>query len=203
MFDFDGVLVDTLGICHALDAELNEGISLEEYRKYFDGNVFDSTNEHIKNGTRSFHPIAVFDAKYGNETRKIKIPEDIQLLVKRLTEESMLAIVSSSPSEAIGKIIERESVSGCFTDIMGSDIHTSKVVKIRMLLEKYGKYNRETIFVTDTVGDIKEAHECGVSTIAVTWGFHERERLEKMQPFAIVDTVPELAAAIVKFFATI
>ncbi|MBP6884694.1 MAG: HAD family hydrolase [Candidatus Pacebacteria bacterium] len=203
MFDFDGVLVDTLGICHTLGRELNEGISLEEYRNYFDGNVFEVMNEHTKNGTRKFDSIEVFEKKYAHETRTLTVPSEIKILLANLAKTSVVTVVSSTPSNTISEILRREGLGDYFNDIMGSDIHKSKVEKIKMLLEKYKKNGSATIFITDTVGDIKEARECNVPAIAVTWGYHERERLIKTEPFATVDTVPELASTIEKYFSDI
>ena len=62
---------------------------------------------------------------------------------------------------------------------MGGDIHRSKVAKIQMILKKHGIKPAEAIFITDTLGDMREAIKCGVLSIGVTWGFHEKERLQK------------------------
>jgi phosphoglycolate phosphatase-like HAD superfamily hydrolase len=55
----------------------------------------------------------------------------------------------------------------------------------------------ESIFVTDTLGDLKEASIAQVPTIAVTYGAQSREHFTN-EPYthlvAIVDTVRELKA---------
>ena len=79
---------------------------------------------------------------------------------------------------------------------MGGDIHRSKVAKIQMILKKHGIKPAEAIFITDTLGDMREAIKCGVLSIGVTWGFHEKERLQKGNPFVIVETPQELPKAI-------
>ena len=76
----------------------------------------------------------------------------------------------------------------------------SKVIKINGLLKKYGHDPKDALFITDTLGDIRDGTACGVATIGVTWGNHDRETLKKGEPYAIVDTVPELEAEIGKFF---
>lgn len=52
--------------------------------------------------------------------------------------------------------------------------------------------NGDVYFVTDTAGDVIEGNRAEVKTIAVTWGFHDRERLEKAKPDIIVNTPEEL-----------
>jgi phosphoglycolate phosphatase len=45
----------------------------------------------------------------------------------------------------------------------------------------------ELFYIGDTLGDIHEAHEARVKSIAVTWGYHSRKELEKIKPDYIVD----------------
>jgi phosphoglycolate phosphatase len=49
-----------------------------------------------------------------------------------------------------------------------------------------------SFYIGDTVGDIKEARAAGVWTVAVTWGWHSRERLLAARPDFLVDTPEEL-----------
>ena len=49
-----------------------------------------------------------------------------------------------------------------------------------------------------TLGDILEGHKAGVRTIAVDFGFHGRDRLEKGEPFKIVSSFEEVMEEIRK-----
>jgi len=66
-----------------------------------------------------------------------------------------------------------------FSEILAKDIHASKVEKFKMIFEEYGIKASETLIVTDTVGDVKEAKEVGMKSIGSSWGLHEPERLIK------------------------
>ena len=44
------------------------------------------------------------------------------------------------------------------------------------------------------MGDIVEGRQVGVGTIAVTWGWHSRKRLEAASPDRLVTTPAELLA---------
>ncbi len=77
----------------------------------------------------------------------------------------------------------------------------SKVEKFRMMEEKYGVRKNDMLFITDTLGDIREADKAGVPTIAVTWGAHDtsyfhREPHENL--IGVVSTVAELENFILK-----
>ena len=57
------------------------------------------------------------------------------------------------------------------------------------------------LFITDALGDLKDADIAGVPTIAVTWGVHNKSFFEKekhINLIGIVDTVEELSNLIKK-----
>lgn len=82
---------------------------------------------------------------------------------------------------------------------MGADVHKSKAEKFRMLFKHFGEGTRY-VFITDTLGDLREAEKVGVQGIGVTWGFHPRARLERGNPWAIVGTPKELEEKVMEFF---
>jgi phosphoglycolate phosphatase len=182
MFDFDGVLIDTLIPCYTINTEINEDLSLEEYKSFFTGNIHDAIR---KNGEpRKRHP--EFEQKYDICVREIKIPDILKDAVKYLASLYTLTIVSSTYSNSIHEILLREGIAEYFTDVLGADVDPSKVVKIKMLLEKHHSDPHDCVFVTDTLGDIREAHKCSVPSVAVTWGFHTKEDLQKGEPVVFI-----------------
>jgi phosphoglycolate phosphatase len=58
----------------------------------------------------------------------------------------------------------------------------------------YGTNGGHTFYVCDTAGDIREAREAGVKAVAVTWGWHPRERLERAKPDAFIEKSEDLLA---------
>ncbi len=191
LFDFDGVLIDTLLICYSIDAK-HQGFSLEEYKSLFESNIYDAPTPE---GKALNYKLDYFD-HYDRHTRELKVPEELKKLLKELEKNYTLTIVSSTVTSSIEGILAREGVRPYFKDILGSDVHTSKVVKNKMLLDKYKVLPEEALFITDTVGDIMEARACEIKSIAVTWGFHDEKTLAKAKPAKIVNTPAELAEAI-------
>lgn len=192
IFDFDGVLVDTFGIAYSLSLETNPDLSEDEYKSFFNGNIHDAKS---KDGASIKYRLD-YEDQYKIRTRELKIPEELQKIIKELYSAYTLAIVSSTATSSIVKILERDGVSIYFPDILGSDLHASKVVKNKMLLEKYKISPDDAVFVTDTVGDILEARECGIKSIAVTWGFHDEEMLRKLNPEKIINSPEDLIKSI-------
>ena len=48
------------------------------------------------------------------------------------------------------------------------------------------------MFITDTIGDLREARHVHLRSIAVTWGYHPKELLEAENPFRIVSEFDEI-----------
>jgi pyrophosphatase PpaX len=68
---------------------------------------------------------------------------------------------------------------------------------VLLALERLGARADEAAYVGDAPFDVQAAKAAGVSAVAVTWGgFHSRERLEREQPDAIVDTPEELLGSL-------
>jgi phosphoglycolate phosphatase len=98
-----------------------------------------------------------------------------------------LAVISSNGYRTIQTLLARFGFDPYFSEIFGSDFHFSKKEKIDHALEKYGVSRGKAFYVGDTAGDIREAKAAGVRSVAVTWGWHDRERLAAVNPDFIVD----------------
>ena len=192
MFDFDGVLIDTFLMLHGISSEVNENLLIDEYKNFFKGNIYSA----IRNDGTPRKSNPNLSNLYDIGSRELVVPDSLKNVIKNISSNFILTIVSSTPTSSIDKVLEREDLQSYFIDILGRDVHTSKVIKIKMLLEKYSVLPENTVFVTDTVGDIKEARECGVKSIAVTWGFHNEETLKEAKPVKIVSTPESLQEAI-------
>jgi phosphoglycolate phosphatase-like HAD superfamily hydrolase len=64
------------------------------------------------------------------------------------------------------------------------------------LVEKYKINKNECIFITDTLGDLIEAKESGVSSIAVDFGFHDKETLLKGEPYKVISSFSDIRSTV-------
>lgn len=200
LFDFDGVIVDTFSFCYRIMSERYGGITEEEYRAKFEGNINDALKK--RQETQPADPSAKPFDFFGQYTPALLACEPNQELVgvvRDLAARYPLVIISSTISSAIDQYLTRVGLREYFQEILGNDVEKSKVKKIQRSLEVYEMKPSETIFVTDTLGDIKEAHMCDVRSIAVTWGFHSEETLLKGKPFKVVHKPAQLLEAINSF----
>lgn len=188
VLDFDGVIADTFDMNWALSQECDETATLEDFLAHHDGNVF--AEPRIK-----FKPDNTFSADY----RKRISPSHLERAyapLRRLSEKHALYVVSSTRDETISEVLELAGLLMHFTRILGSQTHKSKVEKFKILMRENGVTPDDTVFITDTLGDIREAHQVGIRTIAETFGFHDRKRLELGEPFKIVDSWDEIESVI-------
>ncbi|MEJ0001610.1 MAG: HAD family hydrolase [bacterium] len=193
MFDFDGVLVNTLDGSYNIHTELNPDLSRERFDSWANGNFHEGLQKELDAG---YVVPENFGEKYNANLVTMSIQEILRESVRFLSQKIYLAIVSSTPSRYIDAFLAKEGVRECFSDIMGADIAKSKVVKIKKLLEMHAIMPENTVFITDTLGDMREASDCGVPSIGVLWGQHGRESLEKGDPAAIIEDPRELIGAV-------
>lgn len=194
-FDFDGVIVDTFSLCFKI-VDSREYITEVEYRKRFEGNVFDATRKYKKPDTK----LETFMNDYTPELMKCEPVKEITIAIKELSSKYKLVIISSTETGPIDSYLKMVGLRDCFAEILGCDVDTSKVNKINMSLKKCGVQATETVFVTDTLGDMREAEKCGVKCIAVAGGYHDEETLRRGNPLAIVKSGFELVNAVESHF---
>ncbi len=201
LFDFDGVIADSMGLSFEVSQQFHPELDHDSYRRLFEGNVYRSLEEeHGASGTG--HRDRYF-AQYAPRLQsEVALVAGMDAVIADVARSYVLSVVSSTPSAAIEAFLSRHGLREYFDDILGVDVHTSKVEKIRMLFEKYRASADQCVFITDTLGDMREAQEHRVSTIGVAWGIHPRETLEKGLPFRIVREPAEIPDAIADYFAS-
>jgi phosphoglycolate phosphatase-like HAD superfamily hydrolase len=185
MFDFDGVLVNTTEMSYQIHKIKNKDLTWERFQEYASGNIFTGLFKAIEEGRHI--PSDDFAGEYKKRLAMFTIHDIMHEVILSLAVKYRLVIISSTFSSSIIEFLKRENISECFSDVLGCDTHMSKVIKIKLMLEKYSVLPRDSVFITDTLGDIKEAHECVVPSIGVTWGLHTKEMLEKGNPTAVID----------------
>lgn len=193
LFDFDGVIADTYSFCYRIISS-NEALTHDEYKARFEGNINDAIRK-IGQDTKRID----FWGEYEPELMKCQPNTELTNMIQQLSKDHVLIIISSTISLPIKKFLDIYELSSCFKEILGNDVEKSKIKKIQDVLERYYIKPEEAVFITDTLGDIKEAKKCGVESIAVTWGYHPRKTLQKGNPRIIINHPSELIKAIGTF----
>lgn len=194
MFDFDGVLANTLDFSFRINKDMNEDFTWENLQDLGKGNFHEEVRKLVEKEDYVI-PHNFYD-RYEEEIMKINIEDVLIETIKSLSKKYFLAIVSSSSSKYIKNFLKKEGVFEYFIEILGSDIHYSKTEKINGVLKRYNIFTEDAVFITDTLGDELEASKSKVKSIGVTWGMHSKETLKKGNPAVIVENPLNLSRVI-------
>lgn len=191
MFDFDGVIDNNYELNFELSQRKFLDFTREEHKKLFEGNVH-VEREKLKGRDTGFDFL-----KHLSSTRKTrKIKDEMKEVLEKLSKNYDLGIISSCYEYGIKEYLEANQIHNLFSFLYGLETHKLKTHKFKKVLGEFNLKEDECIFITDTLGDILEANEVGIKTIAVDFGYHERERLEKGNPLQIISNFEELINAI-------
>lgn len=201
LFDFDGVFVDSGSHLFEVSKMNIPGLSREAWLDMYNGNIYDASDEH---GATNKGYIAdeqdSFFGPYQKFVYDLPMVDGFEDMLSALHEKYTIAVISSCMSSIIDRYATKHGIRDNFDSIWGVDVDRDKAKKIKMYIERKGAKPEECLLVTDTLGDVREATKAGIDVIAVTWGFHERERLEKGEPHAIVDRATDILDVVENYF---
>lgn len=185
-FDFDGVILDSMDM-HLQNFKdvFSVEFTREELASFLDGNFNDSAIGRVFDW-KAYNK--VLEDKYQNIALEPVVLESL----KTFAQDFQLSINSSGADEVLDFVLTRNNVRDLFVEVWGTWTEPKKTKKFEMLMAAHNLSNDEILFVTDTLGDILEAHEVSVPVVGMTGGFHDRARLEQGEPLDIVDSWDEL-----------
>lgn len=195
LLDFDGVILDSFNAVLKINQALEPLLTGDVYRARFNGSMGEYTKKHTTPDS-----VAQFFASYDNSVGEMPIVPGMRTVVEDLAQDYQLIIISSSHSSSIRKCLVLHGIESYVTEVLGYDVEVSKTEKVKTVLENYQIKSKETLYITDTLGDILEARAAGVESIAVSWGYHDVETLKKGEPIAIVPDPLSLKPAIDAYF---
>lgn len=196
LFDFDGVVVDSLefyekAINLCLKKTGNPVMrNRADFLSLFEENFYDVIHKKGVDVTEftkmsaSIAPTLNYDL--------VSPFYDLASVLGKLKNDNILVVVSSNSNYAINLVLSKYNFSHYFQDVLGYELAFSKSEKIIHSMNEFNIENNRTYYIGDTTGDIKEAKEANVKTVAVTWGWHSREKLKLVEPDYIIDTPDEL-----------
>jgi phosphoglycolate phosphatase len=193
MFDFDGVIADSLDLTNeamrnAFEAHGFGHLASDELMlTLVESNWFDGLQ---KAGLPSATVAAIDDhvaaiASAGH----LKPYPAIADVIARLARGSCILVVTSNRTDIVETCLTQWGISEV-TEVLGGDKGKSKVDKIRSAVSRYAP--SEAWFIGDTVGDIVEGRKAGVFTVAAAWGWHPGTQLRTVKPDQIADTPTDL-----------
>ena len=200
LFDFDGVIADSFRPAFEIQKMICPHLTEDIYRKRFEGNINDWEEPINVHTEECRHDIDFFTEYIPRMKKEVQIVPGMKDVVIELEKNYILIVISSTITSPIKEFLEGHDLANHFAQIMGNDVHTSKVEKMKIVFEKYNVEATDCVFITDTLGDMHEAEKMGVGAIGITWGFHALETLLRGKPFRLVEKPNDLLTAAVDYF---
>jgi phosphoglycolate phosphatase len=196
LFDFDGVLVDSLDVYEKTVKDNLQKIhqpiiqNREEFLELFEDNFYES----LKNKGID---LDVFMKAAEDILAQVKIKDmkpfpTVAPVLEELSRKHCLIVVSSNDHASIKEALEFFNFDGYFREILGSDFMFSKKEKILYAAKKYNVALQDIYYIGDTTGDIKEGKQAGIKTVGVTWGWHSKEKMAEAKPDYLFDNPQQL-----------
>ncbi len=206
IFDYDGVLADTLddlllfgqeacnkiGVKHLVTKDDLDNLELMSFAAY--GRACEVpeqlVDEFVKSCLDSFaeknSPPAIFPG--------------LSSVIRQLSINHRIAIVTTNSSQNVNDFLVDHGLDGLIDAVYGIDSPGSKAQKIAMarnqLLENR---KQESVFmVGDSLSDVVAAKEASVTTVVVTWGHQRLENLLRGNPDHVVSSPHELIEVVEK-----
>lgn len=195
LFDFDGVIVDSLDfyerrVTLCLDKIGSQIVrSRADFLELFEDNFYEAL---VKKGVNLDQFLRTLnEIPTDGDGASLAPFAPVLPVLQKLHDKAPLIVISSNDSRVIDASLEKLGITDYFRDVLGSDFGLSKQKKIHHAMNLFQMEPERTYYIGDTAGDIKEARLAGTKTVAVTWGWHTREMLEKVNPDYLLDS-PEL-----------
>jgi phosphoglycolate phosphatase len=200
IFDYDGVLADTLddllqigqeacsqlGVKHVVTKDDLNNLEVMSFATY--GQACE-VPEHLVD---KFVKICL--NFFAEKKSPPAIFTGLSNVIRYLSVNHRLAIVTTNSSQNVNAFLIKHGLDSFIHAVYGVDSPGSKAQKIalariRLLVHR----NQETVFmVGDALSDLLAAKEASVSSIAVTWGHQSLENLLRGNPDYVVSSPNDL-----------
>lgn len=211
LFDLDGTLTDPgVGITNCVKYALNHfgirpktraelypyiGPPLVESFMNFHGLSKEQAEEALWIYRERFDGVGIFENELIDG-----IPELLKTLKNR---ELTLVVATSKPEEYTVRILEHFGIDGYFDFVGGNTLNEDRPRKgdvIKYILENHPDMSGEnTVMVGDRQYDVEGAHEHGIPTIGVLFGYGSREELASAGADHIAEDVSDLKNFLVDY----
>lgn len=120
----------------------------------------------------------------------------VPLLLQNIQEKKILiAIASNKYQKATSKLIHHFFKNIAFAEVLGQRENVKlkpDPAIVHEIMHKTNVNSNEILYVGDSGTDMQTAHNAGVHSCGVTWGFRSRSELEEFCPEHVVDTPIEI-----------
>ncbi|MFA6050220.1 MAG: HAD family hydrolase [Candidatus Paceibacterota bacterium] len=197
IFDMDGVLFDTIPNAKKAFLDRHTGVTSEMYDEIHTGNY------HVEAGKYSHlrreeteEEKEIREAAYAEMKQKTPLFEGMASLLKDLHNAGYTLVLNTNAfNKFCLPLLEQAGIKELFDFVATAELSKDKIEKFKLIEDKYGAEKKDLLFVTNALGDVRDAEVAEVPTVAVTWGVHNKAFFEREKhPYlvGIIDTTSGL-----------
>jgi len=201
IFDYDGVLIDSLADAISVGGDFCRSISHDRMPTKkaigaLDIMTYDELARSVKlsPGQAEKFSAYVFQ-RFQTISPTMAFFPGIESLLHQIASKN-IAIVSGNAKNVISAKLAAHGLAKKITCIYGALEPGDKADKILKVSNHFGVDVGLSCMIGDSVSDIRYAKRAGVQSIAVTWGWQSPDKLIKEHPNFIVNSVRELSVLI-------
>ncbi len=189
VFDLDGTLLDTLpDITDSINAMLTvcglPNLDMPTVKSHIGNGVIDLVRGCTKcDGEKLLAQNDMFISMYfASGSKKTYAYEKMDVVLRTLKEKGYVVSVLTNKDTVVANDVLKRNFDFAFDDIIcGGDGYPLKPNPdaLNYLMEKHGVKKENTFMIGDGDTDVKCGLNAGANAISVTWGYVDKEVLEK------------------------
>lgn len=202
IFDYDGVLADTLddlihfgqeacnqlGVNHVVTKDDLSNLEVMSFATY--GRACEVPEPLIDEFVRISLDL------FAKKASPPAIFNGVSEVIQHFSSKHKIAIVTTNSSQNVHAFLTQHGLDSLVHAVYGVDTPGSKAQKIAMARKRFANNGEAVFMIGDALSDIRAAKEAGVSSIAVTWGHQSLETLLRGEPNHVVNNPHELIEVI-------
>jgi phosphoglycolate phosphatase len=110
----------------------------------------------------------------------------------QLATQHVIGVITASQGDTVMGTLQDFGLGSAISCVMGGELGTSKAARIAQAQSLYSSSAEETFMTGDAISDIRAGKEAGVRTVAVSWGFQNRDLLADENPDFLIDAPDDL-----------
>jgi len=192
LFDFDGVLADTLGDLLQFGQEACDELGVKHVATTDDLDSLEIMS-FATYGQQLGVPEHLVDEfvrrcleKFGEKKSPPEIFDGLDVVIRELSASNIISIITGNSSENVKSFLAAHGLNKCVRAIYGLDSPGSKAEKISLAQNQFSVKGEAVFMVGDSASDVHAAKEAGVKSIAVSWGHQSAETLIRAKPDYLV-----------------
>lgn len=113
-------------------------------------------------------------------------------VVVELAKGSRIGILTGNTFQVVDRFLETNDLSAAIAVVMSADSPGNRSMKLKRIVSQLRQTEGKAFLVGDAVSDVYVAREEAVTSIAVTWGHQSEAKLRSAGPDHLVHTPQEL-----------